>query len=322
METKNNPTIRDVAKAAGVSVATVSRILNDKPDVSERTRQKVLQTIDEIGYAKRTQWQQITSGRSKVISLHYPRKMVGQNLISNDFIIGASAACEERGYSLHIITQSLTERKILDLYRTNQSDGVILMEIRVEDWRVELLRQNQLPFVMIGHCEDNEGVSFIDLDFETAVVMAFDHLVSLGHREIGYMPIAADPGRERYGPTIRAAAGYQKALQKHDLSSYLMDSAIDHTSIKDAALRLFDRYPQITGMVNLGDTVGIYDAIQTKGLKIPEDISFVGLGNDKDAQMTVPFPTTIQFPSWQMGCEAGNILIDKLENNLMQSYRT
>ena len=129
------------------------------------------------------------------------------------------------------------------------------------------------------------------------------------------MPISADPGRERYGPTIRAAAGYQKALQKHNLASYLMDSANDHTSIKDATLRFLDQYPQITGIVSLGDTVGIYDAIQTKGLKLPTDISFVGLGNDKDAQMTVPFPTTILFPSWQMGYESGMILIDGLENS-------
>jgi DNA-binding LacI/PurR family transcriptional regulator len=314
---KNNPTIRDVAKAAGVSIATVSRILNDKPDVSVETRQKVLQTVEEIGYAKRTQWQQITSGKSRVISLHYPRKAAVQNQVSHDFIIGASAACEKQGYSLHIITQSLNEQKLLDLYRTSQSDGVILMEIRIEDWRVELLRQHQLPFVMIGHCEDNEGVSFIDLDFETAVIVAFDHLISLGHRQIGYMPIAVDPGRERYAPTVRAAAGYQKVRQKYGLTQHLIDTGSDHTSIKNATIKLFDQNPQITAIVSLSDitVTGIFDAIHSKGLRIPVDISFVGLTNDQGAQMTMPFPTTIQFPSWQIGYEAGNVLIDKLENN-------
>ena len=100
---KNNPNIRDVAKAAGVSIATVSRILNDKPDVSVETRQKVLQTVEEIGYAKRTQWQQITSGKSRVISLHYPRKAAVRNQVSHDFIIGASAACEKQGYKRYAI---------------------------------------------------------------------------------------------------------------------------------------------------------------------------------------------------------------------------
>jgi DNA-binding LacI/PurR family transcriptional regulator len=321
---KNTPTIRDVAKAAQVSVATVSRILNGKPDVSEETRQKVMQTIDGIGYVKRMQWQQITSGKSRVISLHYPRKLAGQSQVSHDFIIGASAACEEEGYSLHLITQSLEENKLLDLYRTNQSDGVILMEIRIDDWRVTLLRQKQLPFVMIGHCEDNEGTSFIDLDFEAAVVAAYDHLVALGHRHISYMPIVVDPGKGQYGPTIRAAAGYQEACRKYNLPGYSVEIGTDLTSIENAALNLLDRSPETTAIVSLSDIslVGIFNAIRAKGLKIPDDISAIGLTSDQGAQMITPPPTAIQFPSRTMGYEAGKMLINKLEkgtNDVVQN---
>jgi LacI family transcriptional regulator len=178
---KKKATIRDVAKLANVSVATVSRILNNKPDVSEETRQKVLEAIDELGYARSMQWQQITSGKTRVISLHYPYKLAVSNQVSLDFIKGATTACEEHHYSLHLVIQSLEENSLLDFYRTNQCDGMILMEIRMDDYRVKLLRQHDLPFVMIGRCENNKGVNFVDFDFESAVAVAVDYLKYLGH---------------------------------------------------------------------------------------------------------------------------------------------
>lgn len=316
LDMKKNPTIRDVAKIAGVSNATVSRILNHKPDVSEETRLKVLSTIEEIGYAKRSQWQQITTGKSRVISLHYPRKNVVESLISHDFIIGASMACEEHDYSLHLITKSLDEKTLLDLYRTNQSDGVILMEIRTQDWRMELLRQNQLPFVMIGHCEENEGASFIDLDFKAAVIVAFDHLVALGHRYISYLPFPIDPGRERFGPTIRASAGLQHACQKHNLPYQSIEIGTNPTSIKTATVNLLTEYPKTTAIVSLLDVgiVEIYEALTTKGIRVPDDVSVVGLTNDQGAHLISPNLTQIQFPSRKMGYEAGKMLIERLES--------
>src|SRR6185503_21367630 len=102
-------------------------------------------------------------------------------------------ACEEHGYSLRLVTQALNENSLLDFYRTNQSDGLILMEIRMDDWRVELLRQQDLPFVMIGRCENNDGVNFVDYDFESAVTVAINHLVYLGHHNIAFVSVISDP---------------------------------------------------------------------------------------------------------------------------------
>jgi len=312
---KKNPTIRDVAKASGVSVATVSRILNDKPDVSEETRQTVLQTINEIGYARRTQWQQITSGKSRVILLHYPRNIRVQNQISHEFIIGAAAACEEYGYSLQLMTQSLDENRLLDVYRSQKSDGIILMEIRLNDWRVELLRKNQLPFVMIGRCQENDGVSFIDLDFETAVSLAVDHLTASGHKHIGFVSIKPQTKRKRYGPAIRASEGYHNACEKHNLPNLYFEAGQGLQNIKEATLNFLNTHPETTAIVSASDMVltGIINAVQTLGLQIPNDMSIIGLTNDQGAQMIAPSPTAIAFPSWMMGYEAGKLLIEKLE---------
>jgi LacI family transcriptional regulator len=314
---KKKATIRDVAKLANVSVATISRILNNKPDVSEETRQKVLDAINELGYARSMQWQQITSGKTRVISLHYPYKLAVSNQVSLDFITGATTACEEHNYSLHLVTQSLEENSLLDYYRTNQCDGMILMEIRMDDWRVKLLRQQNLPFVMIGRCENNDGVNFVDFDFESAVAVAVNHLVNLGHRNIGFISVVPDPQRNHYGPNIRALEGYEKVCVQYDISKFYCEADIGLENVKNATLNLLKKHPEITAIVSVFDTAvaGIYSAIKTLGLSIPEDISVVGLADEQGAELASPALTALHFPALSMGYDAAKIMINRLEKN-------
>jgi LacI family transcriptional regulator len=315
---KKKATIRDVAKAANVSVATISRILNDKPDVSEETRQKVLDVIDELGYARSKQWQQITSGKTKVISLHYPYKLAASNQVSLDFITGATTACEEHNYSLHLVTQSLEENSLLDFYRTNQCDGMVLMEIRMDDWRVKLLREQNLPFVTIGRCEKTDGLSFVDFDPEAAMVVAVKHLIDLGHRNVGFVSIIPSPGQDHYGHKIRALEGYEKICAKYNLPRFECESEIGLENVRQAVLSFLKEHPEITAIVSVFDTAvaGIYSAIKSLGLNIPEDISVIGLANEQGAELTSPALTTFHFPALSMGYEAARIMINRLEKNL------
>ena len=318
---KKNANIRDVARAADVSVATVSRILNNKPDVSEETRQKVLAVIDELGYARSMQWQQITSGKTRVISLHYPYKLAVSNQLSLHFITGATTACEENNYSLHLVTQSLDENSILDFYRTNQSDGMILMEIRMDDWRVKLLRQHNLPFVMIGHCENNDGVSFVDFDFESAVAVTVDHLIDLGHQNIGFISVISDPKRNHYSPTIRALERYKKVCAQHNIPKLYCETDNGFEDVKLATLNLLEKHPEITAVFSVFDTAvaGIFSAISSLGLSIPDDISVVGLADEQGAELTSPSLTALQFPALSMGYDAAKIMIDELERRSKSS---
>jgi DNA-binding LacI/PurR family transcriptional regulator len=191
----------------------VSRVLNDKPDASGESRQKVEEAVRKLGYARSSQWHQITTGKSRVISLHVPNANPNTGQVYPDFITGATTACEERDYRLHLMTRSLDENFLLDLYRSNKSDGTILMKVQLEDWRVEFLREHHLPFVMVGHTERNEGASFVDFDFESAVRLGLEHLVGLGHRNIGYVS-AMPPNREgaEFVSNYLSAAWYSAAL--------------------------------------------------------------------------------------------------------------
>jgi DNA-binding LacI/PurR family transcriptional regulator len=316
MVMKKNATIRDVAKMANVSVATVSRILNNKPDVSGETRQRVLDVIDELGYARSMQWKQITSGKTKVITLHYPYVLAISNQVSLHFITGVTRACEEHGYSLHLVTQSLNENRLLDFYRTNQSDGLILMEIRTDDWRVELLRQQNLPFVMIGRCDKNDGVSYVDFDFESAMTVAIRHLVDLGHRSIAFVSAITDPKENHYGPSVRALNGYETACAEYSIPKLYCEAENGFKNVKLTTLNTLRKHPEVTAIVTIFDTAmaGISSAIHSLGLKIPEDVSFVGLGDEQGTELTSPSLTVLDFPASFMGYEAAKILINELEN--------
>lgn len=321
MSMKKNANIRDVAKLANVSVATVSRILNNKPDVSGETRQKVLEVIDKLGYARRMQWQQITSGKTRVISLHYPYKLAISNQVTLHFITGVTTACEEHSYSLHLVTQTLDENSLLDFYRTSQCDGMILMEIRMDDWRVKLLRQHNLPFVMIGRCENNDGVNFVDFDFESAMTVAVDHLVDLGHRNIAFISIITDPEQNHYGPSVRALEGYEKLCAQYNNPRLYCEADNGFENVKLATLDLMRRHPEITAIITIFDTAiaGILSAIKSLGLSIPDDISVVGLVDEQGAELTSPSLTALHFPSSSMGYEAATILINELEKGTKTS---
>ncbi|MBI3151703.1 MAG: LacI family DNA-binding transcriptional regulator [Chloroflexi bacterium] len=312
---KKNATIRDVAKGANVSVATVSRILNDKPDVSEETRQRVLGVIGELGYARSMQWKQITSGKSKVITLHYPYKLAISNQVSLHFITGVTRACEEHGYSLHLVTQSLNKNSLLDFYRTNQSDGLILMEIRMDDWRVKLLSQHNLPFVMIGRCENNDGVNFVDFDFESAVTVAVGHLINLGHQNIAFVSVITDSQQNHYGPSVRALEGYEKVCTQYNIPRLYCEADNGFENVKLATLNLMRKHPEITAILTIFDTAvaGIFSGIESLGLSIPDDISFVGLADAQGAELTSPSLTVLDFPASSMGYDAATVIINELE---------
>jgi LacI family transcriptional regulator len=311
-------TIVDIAKASGVSISTVSRILNDKPDVSEKTRNKVLNVIKEHGFIQQAQWKQLASGKSRFITMHYPQNHTKHHML-NAFVIGAAAACEESNYSLNIVVSPLDETSLLSFFRSGQTDGMILMEIQMQDWRVELLRQNDFPFVMLGHCKNNTGLSYVDLDVEVGVQMALEHLVGLGHRQIGF--VSAEPfslAETEYGHTHWAVKGYKDACKQYGLPVICERIQVTMESVEKGVLRLLAENPRLTAIVTSQDMVvtGIIKAIQNRDLRIPEDISIVATTIEQMAELTTPPLTTINAQAEATGYESAKLLIEQLEGNL------
>lgn len=306
-------TIFDVARAAGVSITTVSRILNNKPDVSKTTRQRVQQVIKDLGFIPHAQAQRLAARRSRTIALLFPLdRAIGP--LELDFITGAAAAAGEENFFFNFITTPITKNSLLSLYRGAQVDGIILMEIHTSDWRVDLLREYAYPFVMIGRTGDNNGLSFVDLDFENVTLMGFDHLVELGHRKIAFLGPLQTMRQQGYGPAVRSWTGYEQAREKYKLPMMHREVKISVPDLFNATLDLLAEYPQLTAIVTIqsSPTVGVIRALRQVGRVVPDDFSVIGVATEKVAQLITPPLTTIDFPAYTMGYQAAKMLIDQL----------
>ncbi|MCB9423368.1 MAG: LacI family DNA-binding transcriptional regulator [Ardenticatenaceae bacterium] len=311
----NKTTIVDIAEASGVSVATVSRIINNKPDVAEKTRQRVLKLMEERGFAPQIPWQQLRSGKSPFIALNFPQDF---NPPSQGIITAAALGCENADYSLNLIAKSLGANDLLTIYRSGQSDGMILMEILLHDQRVELLKEHDLPFVMIGRCADNACLDFVDINIEKGVADAMQHLYDLGHRQIGFVTLVPVLKEKEYGYTTWAVKGYEQACQKHGLPFLWRVVDLNTDNAQSIVRVLLDENPEMTAIVTpqQSGVLGVLKAIQEKGLRIPEDISVIGLLSDSIGELITPPLTTISFPAEDLGREAARILIGHLEGTL------
>jgi DNA-binding LacI/PurR family transcriptional regulator len=308
-------TIVDIAKASGVSTATVSRILNNKPDVADETRQRVLQFMDEQRFTPQLAWQQLRSGKSHFIALNYPQDF---NPPAQDIITSAAMSCEDAGYSLNLIVNSLSDNELLSIFRSGQADGIILMEILTHDRRVKLLQEHNLPFVMIGRCADNTGISYVDIDIAKGVADAFQYLHALGHREIGFLTLAPVLQEKEYGYAIWALQGYEKACQQYGLPILWRTVDLKNHSTESVVLNLFIEHPGMTAIIapqEIG-VPGLLKAIQAKGLCIPEDLSIIAMFNDSMSELITPPLSTLSFPAHEMGYQAARILIGHMTGEL------
>lgn len=302
-------TIDDVARLAGVSVSTVSRILNDKPDVALATRQHVKQVIEELGYSPHALAQRLAVRRSRSIALVFPLGDAADRAEVATFIVKAAFAAEKENYLFSLVATPTTESRLLSLYRSAQVEGVILMEVHMDDWRVELLKKYDYPFVMIGRCADNTGLSFIDFDFEDAVVVAVDHLVELGHQRIAFFN-SDTLQQQGYGPAVRAFYGYERALEKHRIDLLHFDAE----AMPERILALLESNASavIIGVQSFS-IPEFLRTVQRQGYRIPEDLSIICLQADEIAKNLIRPMTSISFDINAAADQAAKMLIDKLE---------
>ncbi len=305
-------TIVDIAEASGVSVTTVSRILNDRPDVAEDTRQRVLRVMDEIGFAPQNAWRQIRSGRTRLIAMHVPQEFNPPNY---RVVMAAALGVEEAGYSINIITRTLADAELLALFRSRQTDGIILLEILTDDRRAELLRDHGYPFVMVGRRADNTGLSFVDVDVDYSIDLAVDHLAGLGHRHIAFLAIDPAVGDKRYGFATWALEAYEKACRRRGLAQHPCVGEPSADAMTGAAIRLLTEHPEVSAFVAPQEqsVIGVLKAAQAHGLRVPADLSVVAMLTESVAELATPALTTIGFPADELGTVAARMLLDRLD---------
>lgn len=313
-------TINDVARLANVSRSTVSHAISGNRPISKEVKERIFQVMAELDYRPTGLAQALKTKQTRIIALLFPALRKDLSQLQLEFINSALESTSEHNYSLLLSTLPIEEQKIVHFIEQGFVDGVVLMGVKLHDARVELFRKRKYPFSMIGHCEDNNGLFFVDLDFETALFNAVKYLAELGHSYIGFLNEAQTLLDLEFGAAVRANAGFWKAIKEFNLQGLSYPCQQDAAAGYNLMRQILTEQPRLSAVITINSWVigGVTQAASESGLKIPEDLSHISVVSSRYAEMLSPSLTAIDLPSAEMGRMGVELLIKQLENKNLE----
>lgn len=315
-------TIEEIARLAGVSKTTVSRVINDKPDVSLETRERIRALMSEYDFQPNVFAKAISLQKSHNIGLIIPHEV--DYIFSNQFYVevmrGVSTAVEKEGY--HLLLCYLHSGNFVDIYKQKKVDGFIVMSPGEPHQNIiESLKLAEAPFVSTARISAEDHAGYVDIDNYSGALMAMNHLLSLGHRKIAFI------GKPSLRSSLDRLRGYRDGLAQSGLPINPAWERISSSSSIDGG---YDTMKEILGATELPTAVfltndvmamGAIKAIQDFGLSVPTDISVVGFDDVPLARYISPPLTTIRQPAYEKGIEAIKLLIEYLASGQMPAER-
>ena len=310
-------TITDVARLAGVSVSTVSYVLSGTRPISAATALKVRAAMDELGYQPNAFARGLASRRTRTLGLMFPTPERGLGVTELEFVTSAAQACREAKYQMVLWTTQIHESAELKaLTGSGLVDGVIVMEVRLVDERIDLLREAGLPFTLIGQTQNTQDLSYVDIDFEATVREAVRHLTELGHTQIALLARSESEFIDRYGPTVRVNDAFAAVMAERGLTSRALPCADDPEAGRVAFADFLDDSPDLSAIISMNDraTVGVIDAIEGAGWSVPGDFSVMSLVTSATvAQLSRPRLTTLAPQTALLSRRAVHKLVAQIE---------
>jgi len=314
-------TIRDVAQAAGVSVATVSAVMNDSAYVSPELRGRVLNAISALRYAPSQVARNLSRGRTQLIALAVAD-------LANPFyariVWAAEAAAVARGYALVVFNSDEnpdTENRVLDRIRTLGCDGAIIVPVAAAAaYRPGKLQQD-IPVVLLGRSVDDPSIDTVTIDNRSAGRQATAYLMDLGHTRIGSItgPLQLSTGKGRFEGMIEAMAARGLAPLPGHIRSGEFREEVAYSVARDL-LRLPDR-PSALYVANGLMALGVMRAIADLGLRCPVDISVASTDNIAGIGGLRPQLTRTEHPVLEMTNEALRMLLDRINGSASEDGR-
>jgi len=300
-------TIDDVARLAGVSRATVSRVLNGNGNVSEKTRQSVLETMKRLDYRPNALAQATAQRKSNTwgLVISYDEDVVFLNPFFSEVLRGVSRTANSFGYNLLLVNAG-RGISYADLYRERRVDGIILVSPRIEDDQIASLLHYDIPFVSTSKISYSRY--WVDVDNVNGGFMATQYLIERGHTRIGYVS----------GPKDMASSGdrldgYRLALGKNGIP-FDERYVISGNHRKEDGFRALDQLMSLkeppTAVFAASDlmAIGIIQKAKSMNLHVPKDLSVIGFDDIPFASDIDPPLTTIRQPAYLKGLVAGGIL--------------
>lgn len=319
-------TMQDVARLANVSIATVSFAINNTKPVAPETRARVESAMRELGYRRNAVGRALASKRTRILALLFPALQHRFSGTVVKFFTSAAQTARENGYSLVLWPISNDDaEQAAELTSSGLVDGVLLMEVQLDDPRVEMLQASGTPFVLIGRTRDPSNITYVDIDFERTMLEAISYLVALGHSQITLLDGGiGSRGLSGYGPVVRTREAYDTEMRRRGLipAAFSCDET-PSAGHETAALVLTD-VPNTTAVIiqNEHAASGFVSGLKHAGTRIPEDMSVLSIGSSPDmAAMSDPELTVMTSPSMELGRMGVEAIIDKLEDRAEKRYQ-
>ena len=289
--------IREVAKRAGVSPATVSRVINGTARVDEEKRERVEKAIEETGFRPNELARALYRKSSKIIGVIVPD-------IENPFFSELAKAIEKEAYEqeYRILLCNSDDQKEKELANLQmlaqlQADGVILMTNTGE--KSQSYEAVSMPIVFVDRRLDEMGqTSVIEADHYAGGKLAAEHLIACGCRKITCIrgPQELSSGKKRY-------EGYREVCRQYSMKERFVDSTYKYEDGAKAAEEVLRRYPDTDGIIACNDmtAVSVYKVLQKRGYRVPDDIQIIGFDGVKFGRFLTPELTTVAQPIKEMG---------------------
>ncbi|MFE5319718.1 catabolite control protein A [Paenibacillus sp. NPDC056579] len=302
-------TIYDVAREAGVSMATVSRVVNNNPNVKPQTRKKVFEAIERLGYRPNAVARGLASKKTTTVGVVIPD-------ISNSIFSEVARGIEDIAnmYHYNIILSNADKKKekeirVINTLLEKQVDGLLFMGGVVTDEHIQAFKTSAVPIVLCATTDEKNTIASVDIDHEKAAFDAVNVLIEQGHRNIAMISgTLQDPanGFSRY-------QGYKKALEAAGIpvreeyvriGNYRYESGLEVTK---HFLELSDRPTAIFAATD-EMAIGAIHTLQDNGLKVPDDMSVISVDNIRMASMVRPQLTTVAMPMYDIGAVSMRLL--------------
>ncbi|MFI0735589.1 LacI family DNA-binding transcriptional regulator [Streptomyces sp. NPDC021225] len=310
-------TLAEVARHAGVSASTVSYVLSGKRSISAPTRERVEQSIKELGYHPNAGARALASSRSNIIALMVPLRTDMYVPVMMEIAIAVATAARTHGYDVLLLTGEEGPAAVRRVTGSGLADAMILMDVELEDERLPLLRDARQPTVLIGLPADTVGLTCVDLDFTATGALCADHLAGLGHREIAVVGEAAAVYERHTGFAVRTLEGLRG--RAHELGLRLLHRPCEgsYESMAGALARIFDERPGTTGFVVQNEAAidPLLSLLRQQGRAVPEDISVLAICPDQVATQASVRLTSVAIPAQEMGRRAVDLVVAKLEGH-------
>jgi LacI family transcriptional regulator len=310
-------TIMDVANRANVSKATVSRVLNEQGGYSEKTKRKVLKIVEELGFHPSAIARGLTNKRTHTIGVLLPNL---ESSLTSEFLNRIEAVAHKAGSSVivcHTESQGIKTMKYLQLLHEKRIDGLIIASTLMQKEYYDYINKMEIPMILLS-TESDYPIPYITADDFAAGYTATTYLIQKGHKKIGM--ISGNREGMMAGRRLPRIDGFKDALLEHKLpfdEGHIVYGGFNFESGVEGLTQLLEQIPDLTAIFTENDEIGVGVLSQAYqlGIKVPDDLSVIGIDNTKLCNMVTPPLTSVSLSHGEMAEKATNMMFEMIDSN-------